>query len=272
MISRTGHPSHTTSAMAEGSRQGLVTSILIQMGRGGLLATAMMRALSRPRDWWSPAMVEARRQLVSTLPIGILLCIVGGAVTSQQSGIQFENSLPVWVIGAVVAASIITELAPLLTGFAMIGTVGANTAAELAAMKVTEQVDALEVMGRDPVADLVLPRVIAGFITGPVVTAFGLFFGMMSAWLVALVTTPVTTPEFWFGVRYFSRDFPFFFALIKGFLFGGAIAFVACHAGLQARGGSVGVGRSTTAAVIAIVCAILLIDMMAAPLLKIVRI
>ncbi|MBI4545753.1 MAG: ABC transporter permease, partial [Gemmatimonadetes bacterium] len=183
---------------------------------------------------------------------------------------QFEGVLPYWVIGSVVAASVITELAPLLTGIALVGIVGARIAAELGAMEVTEQVDALEVIGRDPVTYLVVPRVLAGVLVAPALVALALAASLFAGWAVAVLVTPVSSADFWFGVRYYVRDFPFFFALIKGAAFGLAITFIASYVGLEAQGGSSGVGQATTLAVVAMVSALLVLDTLFAPLLKVV--
>lgn len=215
-------------------------------------------------------MEEMHRQAFYSLPLVLFLTALGGAVTSQQTGYQFDGVLPYWVIGSVVGASVITELAPLLTGIAMVGIVGARIAAELGTMQVTEQIDALEVIGRDPVTYLVTPRVVAGLVVGPVLVALALAASLVAGWGIAVLVTPVTTPDFWMGVRYYVRDFPFFFALIKGAAFGVAVAFIASYVGLEARGGSTGVGRTTTWAVVAMLSALLVVDALLAPLLKVV--
>lgn len=215
-------------------------------------------------------MEEMHRQAFYSLPLVLFLTALGGAVTSQQTGYQFDGVLPYWVIGSVVGASVITELAPLLTGIAMVGIVGARIAAELGTMQVTEQIDALEVIGRDPVTYLVTPRVVAGLVVGPVLVALALAASLVAGWGIAVLVTPVTTPDFWMGVRYYVRDFPFFFALIKGAAFGVAVAFIASYVGLEARGGSTGVGRTTTWAVVAMLSALLVVDALLAPLLKLV--
>jgi phospholipid/cholesterol/gamma-HCH transport system permease protein len=145
-------------------------------------------------------------------------------------------------------------------------------AAELGTMRVTEQIDALEVIGRDPVTHLVLPRVLAGMMVGPLIMSLALATSMLAGWLVALMTTRATTVDFWFGVRHYMRDFPMFFALIKGAAFSTSIAFVSSYVGLEAAGGSAGVGRATCRAVVAMIASIVLLDTALVPLLKMVRI
>lgn len=254
------------------AERGLAGRAISHIGRASVLASAVVRALPYPRQWGRPAASELYRQVVLALPLVLLLSALGGALMAQQTGVQFHRNLPDWVIGAIIAASLITEMVPLFIGFALVGMVGARIAAELASMQVTDQIDALEVIGRDPVLFLVVPRVTAGLVAGAVLTSFGIAVSLLSGWLAAVVVTPASTTEFWFGVRNYMRDFPLFFALIKCATFGFAVTFIGCYVGLEARDGSVGVGRAVTRGVVLMITAIVVLDTMLVPLLKIVTI
>jgi phospholipid/cholesterol/gamma-HCH transport system permease protein len=236
-----------------------------------MLAARLLSLVARPGAWIGEVPREARRQLLDALPLVVCLAGLGGGLIAQQTGYQFQGTLPSWVVGSVVAASVVTEMAPLFAGFAVVGTVGTRIAAEIASMRATQQVDALEVMGRDPVVHLVAPRVAAAALTGPVLMCFALVASMLCGWAFSLVSTRATTPDFWFGVRHYMRDFPLFYALIKGLVFGIAVSFIACYAGLQSRGGSAGVGHSVCLAVIWMIASIVLFDTALVPLLKVVR-
>ena len=248
-----------------------IGTMLGHVGRAALLGGAIARCLVHPGRWWAAALAEVRRQAYSALPLVLFLTSLGAAVTSQQTGYQWVGNLPNWVIGSVVSASVISELAPLLTGIALVGIVGARIAAELGAMQVSQQIDALEVIGRDPVEFLVVPRVVAGFIVGPTLTALAVTVSIFAGWAVAVLATPVDSAGFWFGVRQYVWDFPFFFALIKGAAFGVAITFIASYFGLAARPSAGGVGEATTRAVVAMIAAILILDTGLAPLLAIAK-
>jgi phospholipid/cholesterol/gamma-HCH transport system permease protein len=245
-------------------------TITAQIGRSTLLALACGQALFRPRAWLGLAGTEARRQIVDALPLTLLLSSLGGMLIALQTGYQFAGNLPYWVVGSIVASSVVTEVAPLFVGLAMVGMIGTRMAAELGAMTITEQIDALEVIGRDPVEHLVLPRIVGGTLAGPLLTAFALAASMLAGWLGAVWATHATSADFWFGVRYYMRDFPMFFALIKGLAFGVAIPFIGCYFGLQASGGSVGVGKTLKSSVVAMLCAIVILDTVLVPLLKVV--
>jgi phospholipid/cholesterol/gamma-HCH transport system permease protein len=250
------------------TRHGL--QLLLTTGTATAQVGVALRAAARPRSWLRPVMVEARRQVTESMGLVLVLAGLGGALIAQQTGYQFQGTLPAWVIGSIVAASLVTEITPLFTGFALVGMIGTRMAAELGAMRVTEQVDALEVMGRDPVAWLVLPRVGGAVIAAPILMSFALGTSLLAGWGSAVLTTRADTADFWFGVRHYMRDFPLFFALIKSVAFGAAVAVIGCVAGLTAGGGSAGVGQATRRAVVAMIAAIILLDTALVPLLRLV--
>jgi phospholipid/cholesterol/gamma-HCH transport system permease protein len=239
------------------------------VGRATLLAWAIVRVLPRPRLYLTAALDQAHRMGVRSLPLVIVMAFLGGAVASQQTGAQFTGSMPLWIIGSVVAAGVLTELGPLLTAMVLVGRVGASVAAELASMKVTEQIDALHAMGRDPVAFLVVPRVLAGVLVLAPLVIVANTVGIASGWLVGILTIDgLTTGDFLYGVRYYFRPFALIYSLLKGAAFGFTITFLACFVGLGGGGGAEGVGRTTTTAVVATTLAIMVIDVLMIPLLK----
>lgn len=246
--------------------------VMARVGAGLLLVAAMARALPRHRSWARGTVAEAHRQIRDAFGLIIFLALLGGAIIAQQTGVQFEGNLPSWVVGAIVAASTITEVTPLFAGIMFSGVVGTRIAAEIGAMRVTEQVDALEVMGRDPVAYLVVPRTLGAVIAAPVLMCFALAAGLLAGWVTSVIVTRATTADFWFGVRHYMRDFPLFFAVIKGVVFGGSVALIASWCGLEAEGGSQGVGRATRLAIVLNIAGIIFLDVCLVPLLKWVRV
>jgi phospholipid/cholesterol/gamma-HCH transport system permease protein len=246
-----------------------VANGLADMGRAALMAGQIVRVLPRPRLYAQATLQQAYVMGVRSLPLVVFMAFLGGAVMSQQTGAQFAGALPLWVVGSVIAASVITELGPLLTGIVMMGRVGAAIAAELASMKVSEQVDALQAMGRDPVTFLVVPRVLGGLLIMPPLVILATTMGMFSGWFVGIVVIDnLTTADVLYGMRYYFRPWVLWYAVIKGALFGLAVTFIACFVGLEGRGGAEGVGRTTTRAVVLITVALLVIDVLTIPLLK----
>jgi phospholipid/cholesterol/gamma-HCH transport system permease protein len=147
--------------------------------------------------------------------------------------------------------------------------VGARIGAELGAMSVTEQIQALRTVGRDPVVYLVLPRELASLIAVPALVALADGGGMLAGWAVALVRVPITTGDFAVGARAYFRPFMLGFSLLKGAVFGVSIAFIACAAGLRATGGAAGVGRTTTVSVVVATVVMMIQDLLLARLLRV---
>lgn len=244
-------------------------SIVDRVGHAALLGLAIIRVLPKPRTYMYAVFQQAYMLGIRSLPLVLIMAALGGAVTSQQTGAQFAGGLPLWVVGSVVAASMLTELGPVLTGLVLVGRIGASIAAELASMKVTEQIDALYAMGRDPVAYLVVPRVLAGILVAPPLVVLANAAGILSGWLVALIAmNDLTTSEFVYGMRFYFRPWVMFFSVLKAGAFGLSITFLACHIGLEGKGGAAGVGRTTTNAVVATTLALMILDVMFTPVLK----
>lgn len=242
---------------------------LLGVGRATLMAWHVVRVLPRPRMYMTAALQQAFVMGIASLPLVLLIAFLGGAVTSQQTGAQFTGGLPLWVIGSVLAASVLTELGPLLTAIVMMARVGAAISAELASMKVTEQIDALYAMGRDPIPFLVVPRVVAGLLAFPPLVILADAVGIAAGWFVGLFTVDgLTSADVIYGMRFYFRPWSMIFSVTKGAAFGLAITFIACFIGLEGKGGAEGVGRTTTKAVVIMTVALMLIDVLMAPVLK----
>lgn len=240
-----------------------------RIGEATLMARDILRVLPKPRLYFTAAMQQAYVMGIQSLPIVLFIAFLGGAVTSQQSGAQFTGGVPLWVIGSVLAASVLTELGPLLTAIIIMARVGAAIAAELATMKVTEQIDALYAMGRDPIVFLVVPRVVGGFLIMPALTILADITGLLAGWGVGVLAVDgLTTPDIIYGMRFYFRPWSLFFSVIKGGVFGIAITFIACFVGLRGTGGAEGVGRTTTTAVVTTTLVLMILDVLLAPVLK----
>jgi phospholipid/cholesterol/gamma-HCH transport system permease protein len=197
---------------------------------------------------------------VQSIPIILVVGALAGIVTSQQGGYQFTGSIPLYVLGSVVVSSIILELGPVLTAIVLIGRVGARITAEIGTMKVSEQIDALYSVDRDPVKVLIAPRVIASMIAVPVLVAIANLTGILAGMVAAQATLGLGYESFLYGARLFWHNWDMFYSLLKGLVFGFVIPVLAAHMGMQTRGGAEGVGRATTEAVVAMTLAILIVD------------
>lgn len=237
------------------------------LGRAGILAAATTLALGRPRRYVRTAVTQAKLIGVDSVVLVLVVGGLSGSVLAQQTGYQI-STLPMWIVGQGVAAGMLTELAPVLTAVVLAGRVGAGIGAELGTMKVTDQIDALRTLGRDPVLELIVPRVVAGAVMLVPLVILANIAGMAAGWITAVSLLPMTSHEYVYGVQTYYHSAALIFSLLKGFVFGITITFTACYVGLQAEGGAAGVGRTATNAVVAIIVAVMVLDVILAPIYK----
>jgi phospholipid/cholesterol/gamma-HCH transport system permease protein len=229
-------------------------------GRFGTFATSAARSTRDIGTWGRLVVLQMARLGVDSLPIALFIAAFTGIVLALQASYTFTGAIPLYFVGVLVQKTMILELGPVLTGLALAGRVGANIAAEIGSMRVTEQIDALETLGYDPMAYLVVPRIIAGVLMFPIVVAFADAVGIVGGWITALNLLDMTTPEFVRGVRLFFLPFDVQFSLIKASSFGLAVTAIGCFFGFATSGGAAAVGRSTTQAVVVSSMLILVLD------------
>jgi phospholipid/cholesterol/gamma-HCH transport system permease protein len=230
-------------------------------GRFFMLCVDMVRGLPQWRIYWQRTFEQASTIGYGSLFIVALVAGFAGAVTALQTAYQFTTSLiPAYYAGGIVTASVILELGPVLTGLILAGRIGARYAAELGTMRVTEQIDALESLGRSPVTHLLLPRVLAGLLVIPVLVVISNVIGILSGYLAAKAALQITNAEFTFGSRFFFRPFDLFYSMTKAYAFAAAIVVIPCYVGYYTQQGAEGVGRAATSSVVAASVTILLLD------------
>lgn len=235
-------------------------AVAAAVGRGALFAGRVLRAVADVRTWVPLAPGQARRIGVDSLPVALFIAVFTGIVLALQSSYSIEGRVPLSFVGTLVGKTIILELGPVLTGLVLAGRVGANIAAELGTMRVTEQIDALELLAYDPVSYLVVPRVVAGVVTFPLVVGLAIATGLVAGWLTAVNLLDLSTQEFVRGLRAFHRGFDVQFALIKSASFGLVVTGVGALYGYHARRGAEGVGVATTRSVVLSCMLILVLD------------
>jgi phospholipid/cholesterol/gamma-HCH transport system permease protein len=237
------------------------------VGRVALLVAELVRSLTEWRIWLPRMFTEAWNIGVGSLFIVLLISGFAGAVTALQARYQFTGTIPIYFLAGVIVESIVLELGPVLTGLILAGRIGARYAAELGTMRVTEQIDALESLGRSPASHLIVPRVLAGLLMIPALTIFADVMGIASGWFSMKLVLPITDADFSYGARTFWRPFDAYYSVIKAFFFAGSITIISCYMGFNTKQGAEGVGRSTTAAVVSSSVLILLLDVLLTRLL-----
>lgn len=197
---------------------------------------------------------------VDSLPLVIIISIFTGAVAAWQAAYQLKGIAPMSLLGGTTSRAIITELGPVLTGIVIAGRVGASIAAELGTMKVTEQIDALEIMAIDPVRFLAMPRFLASVLMMPILVIFANTIAIAGAFVVSDYFLNVPFNVFFNSVRQFFVFSDLTGGLIKTVVFGGVTALLGCHIGFRTQGGAEGVGLATIRSFVMSAAMILILD------------
>jgi len=192
---------------------------------------------------------------VRALPVTVIVAAFAGAILAMQTGIELRRFGDTAVLGTITALSMCREMGPFITGVILAATVGSSIAAELGTMKVSDEIDALEVMSIDPVDYLVLPRVVAMALMCPTLTVLSNLIGIYGGSVIAEQNLGVSPDLYWVSaIEALTSSGTFlpkevYVGLLKSFVFGVTIATVSCAAGLRASGGALGVGLAVQTAV-----------------------
>lgn len=223
--------------------------LLVQSGR---------LALTRPVTW-RDSMQHMATIGVNSLGLVIITVAFSGAVLALYSSVLMVRWGVGGYVGGGLALSIVREIGPILTAVVVAARAGSAIAAEIGSMKVTEQIDALRSLAIDPVEFLVVPRMIAGLVTFPMLTIFANFTGTLGGYAVA-IPNGVSPGSYWHSIERLVSGYDISMGLVKALVFGLVVTLVCCRQGLRTEGGATGVGRSTTNAVVISIVMIYIIN------------
>src|SRR5262245_51675788 len=198
---------------------------------------------------------------VLSLPVIALTGTFIGMVLAVQAYFTFSNLGLETRLGSVINMTLVRELGPVLAATMLAGRVGAAMAAELGTMRVTEQIDALESMGADPIHYLVVPRFLACIFMIPTLTIMADFMGVIGGYFYSILVLDIDAHHYWANSEAFVNRFDLFSGIVKSVFFGAAIALISCHRGFRCQPGAEGVGRAATSASVYPFVAILVIDL-----------
>jgi phospholipid/cholesterol/gamma-HCH transport system permease protein len=254
-----------------GALEARVKSVVLEVQEYVRLCLAAVHGIFT-RPFYLRDVVEQFDEIGSgSLTVVLLTGFFTGAVLALQMGFTLDQFGARPYVGRIVSASMVRELGPVLTGLMIAGRVGSGIAAELGSMGVTEQISALRALGTDPIRKLVVPRVLAGFFMVPVLTVIADFMGMIGGWMVATTEVGLASSLYWSSIidgLYMSDAW---LGIIKPFILGFAIVTIGCHVGLRAQGGTQGVGRATTQAVVIASISVIAVAFFVTKLLVVVR-
>jgi phospholipid/cholesterol/gamma-HCH transport system permease protein len=224
------------------------------IGQFGSYVLLMLNMFRRPEKW-----SVFRRQLlfevfhlgVESMGIVAIISVFMGAVVAIQTAYNIDSPLiPLSLVGFTTRQSVILEFSPTIISLILAGKVGSRIASEIGTMRVTEQIDALEIMGINPANYLIFPKVTAAMIFNPVIIVLSMAFGIFGGYMVALLTGLVTTHDFITGIRLDFEGFTIVYALIKTVVFACLITTISGFMGFTVKGGAIEVGAASTRAVV----------------------
>ena len=214
----------------------------------------MSRIFSRPEKasiYRRQFVLEVDSIGISSIGIVALMSVFMGAVIALQTASNIDGPLiPAYTVGFTTRQSIILEFSPTIIALILAGKVGSNIASEIGTMRVTEQIDALDIMGVNSAAYLIQPKVLAGIFIFPFLIIISMFLGVFGGWLICIATGIISSNEYIFGIQFAFRPFDIVYALIKSVVFGYVITTVSAYHGYFSRGSALEVGRSSTDAVV----------------------
>lgn len=188
---------------------------------------------------------------IKSIPIVALMSAFMGGVIALQTASNMTNPLlPAYTVGYITQSSTILEFSPTIISLILAGKIGSNVASEIGTMRVTEQIDALEIMGVNSLSYLVLPKITAAIFFFPILVIFSIGLALVGGWMSLNITGLESTENYIYGIRFDFRVFHIVYALIKTVVFGFLIVSIAAYQGYYTKGGSLDVGRSSTQAVV----------------------
>ena len=231
----------------------------------------MSRALTLPERWgvfFKQTVKEIYKLGVDSLWIVIFISIFIGAVLTIQVSLNIQSPLiPDFTVGYITREVILLEFSSSIMCLILAGKVGSNIASELGTMRVTEQIDALEIMGVNSVNYLVLPKLVAFVVFIPVLVIFSMFFGILGGYFIAWATDMITVAKYEFGIQYWFQPFYIRYSIYKSMVFAFVIASIASFYGYNVKGGALQVGKASTDSVVMSSVMILALDLVMTQLL-----
>lgn len=220
----------------------------------GKYCILMSRVFSRPEKWsiyYRRVLTEIEGLGINSIPLVAIISVFIGAVITLQMGITLESPfIPKFMIGYATRETMILEFASTVIAIILAGKVGSNIASDIGTMRITEQIDALEIMGVNSAAYLILPKIVATVIFFPLLSLFSMMVGTVGGYLIAFFTGIVLPTDYIEGLHYYFIPFEITYSLIKMSVFAFIITSISAYYGYSPKGNSLEVGRASTRAVV----------------------
>lgn len=225
--------------------------VFVHIGR---YISLMNRVFSKPEKkgvFWKQVVKEIDFLGLDSLGIVAVISVFMGAVVAIQTAYNIDSPwIPKYTVGFTTRQSIILEFSPTIISLILAGKVGSRIASEIGTMRVTEQIDALEIMGINSANFLILPKIVASVFINPVLITISMFLGLLGGWLASILGNEITTETYLFGIQSFFKGFEIFYALTKTAVFAFIITSVSAYTGYYTKGGALEVGWASTKGVV----------------------
>jgi len=246
-------------SLLNGERRGIVVilakifdlKLFSLIGRYLILMTRVFSVPQKGKIFRKQLFEEFQHLGIDSLGIVAFISIFMGAVVAIQTAYNIDSPLiPLSMVGFTVRQSVILEFSPTVISLILAGKVGSRIASEIGTMRVTEQIDALEIMGVNSANHLIFPKIIASLVMNPILIVFSIWLGILGGWFAMLASSLVTSTDYVQGIRVDFEGFTIFYALIKTVFFAFIISSVSGFYGYETQGGALEVGQASTKAVV----------------------
>lgn len=246
----------------------MLKKMFISVGRYMLFLKMVFKRPERWRIFWRQFVNEADKLIISSvLLVGVISLFIGGVLVIQTAS-NLENPLiDKMYVGYMVRESLILEFCSTMIALILAGKMGSNIASEIGSMRITEQIDAMDMMGVNSAGFLVLPKVVASTLLSPLLMLLSLALGVFGGYIVVEFTQIIPTASYITGIKAFYNGFYIWYSCFKMSLFCFMISSIAAYNGYYAKGGSLGVGKSSTQAIVTTSILILLADLIVTQLM-----
>ena len=228
----------------------------------------VFRLPDRARMFWQQYSRELEKQGLQSLPIVIVISLFIGAILTIQAKTNTENPfLPKYIVGLLTRETLLLEFSSTILCLILAGKVGSNIASEIGSMRITEQIDAMEIMGVNSANYLILPKILAFMTMMPMLVILSTAIGLVGGWAVGAFTDIITVADYLVGVQYAFNPYFVWYGIIKSLFFAYVITSLSAYYGYMVRGGALEVGKASTNAVVNSNIIILLLDLVLSRLL-----
>ena len=246
----------------------MLNKFLTNVGRYILFLKMVFR---KPEKWkllWRQIIIESDKLILSSIIIvGVISLFIGGVLVIQTASNLENPIIDKMYIGYMVRESLILEFCSTMIALILAGKMGSNIASEIGSMRITEQIDAMDMMGVNSAGFLVLPKILSATFLSPLLMLLSLVLGLFGGWIVVEATQIIPPPSYITGIKAFYNGFYIFYSCFKMSLFCFLISSISAFNGYYAKGGSLGVGRSSTQSIVTISILILLFDLIVTQLM-----